>query len=147
MEENKKPDIVITEFELPPVEEPTSIAAKNKKEVGSPAWRAGQSGNPNGRPKGIKNKLSGEIKEKLQRIGIKSLGRLEEDLESMQPYQRWTILSKLMPYMTTTVSKLEVDNKYEGDVRIQVTYTEPTKTIDIGYAQNKNDSDYECQTD
>ena len=147
MQENKQVEQTQIEVVLPPVEETTSIAAKNKKEVGSPTWRAGQSGNPNGRPKGVKNKLSGEIKEKLQRIGIKSLGRLEEDLESMQPYQRWTILSKLMPYMTTTVSKLEVDNKYEGDVRIQVTYTEPTKTIDIGYAQNKNEEDYECQTD
>lgn len=147
MQENKQVEQTQIEVVLPPVEESQSVAAKNKREVGSPIWRAGQSGNPAGRPKGIKNKLSGEIKEKLQRIGIKSLGRLEEDLEAMQPYQRWTILSKLMPYMTTTVSKVEVDNKFEGDVKIQVTYIEPNKTIDIGYAENKHGEDYECQTD
>ena len=119
MEESKKSDKAITEFELPSVEE-TSIAAKNKREVGSPAWRAGQSGNPAGRKKGSKNKIQGEAKILLQKLGFKAVSRIMEDWDQLTLNQIVTLAPKLFPYISPPVSRLEVDNKFEGDMRFKI---------------------------
>lgn len=131
MEENKELEKLSADIQLPAVE---SLASKNKREVGSPNWRAGQSGNPNGRPKGAKNKISGEIKLILQRIGIKRLGKLDDDLDAMQPYQRALIITKLLPYITTTESdKVQLGANTFQDIKVQIVYTDGNKTINIDH--------------
>jgi hypothetical protein len=52
--------------------------------------------------------------------------------------------------MTTTVSKLEVDNKFEGDMRFKIEWVDsnaPTPTIDITHKEIETEEDYECQED
>lgn len=135
MEESKELQKIDLDYELPAEE---SAAAKNKREVGSPAWRAGQSGNPNGRPKGARNKLSGEIKATLQKIGIKRIGKLDEDLDAMPPYQRWIIITKLMPYITTPESdKVQIGTTMLQNFQVQVVYKDTQKTFDIKHQQEE----------
>lgn len=135
MEESKELQKIDLDYELPAEE---SAAAKNKREVGSPAWRAGQSGNPNGRPKGARNKLSGEIKATLQKIGIKRIGKLDEDLDAMPPYQRWIIITKLMPYITTPESdKVQIGTTMLQNFQVQVVYKDTQKTFDIKHQEEE----------
>lgn len=148
--EQKKQDQVITKFELPPVDKEESLAAQNKRLVGSPAWRAGQSGNKNGRPKGTKNKIQGEAKILLQKLGFKAVSRIMEDWDLLTLNQIVTLAPKLFPYISPPVSRLEVDNKFEGDMRFKIEWVDsnaPMPTIDITHQEEENEEDYECQED
>ena len=77
-----------TGAELAPKKRGRPSGVNNKKKIGEttpsnqkiglkPAWEPGQSGNPNGRPKGARHKLSGDyilgLQELFNEIGIDAI--------------------------------------------------------------------------
>lgn len=78
-------------------------------------------GNP-GRPKGSKNKLSGQIRERIQSLFNDNFQTIQEDLESMEPKDRLKFLTDLLPYLvpklqTTTYSQtIDLDNMTDEDL-------------------------------
>jgi len=63
--------------------------------------RKGQTNNPNGRPLGIRNKITTEIKEVVSGILKKKFTpvRINSDLKKLEPRQRLDVLIKLLSYV------------------------------------------------
>ncbi|MFV0377281.1 MAG: DUF5681 domain-containing protein [Mangrovibacterium sp.] len=80
------------------------------------SFKKGESGNPNGRPKGAKDKATAGLREKIADI----LGehftseRIAADLEAMEPKDRLTFLTKLLEY---TVPKLKQTEYKTDDIK------------------------------
>ena len=60
--------------------------------------KKGQTNNPNGRPKGTPNKLTGDLRLKINAIVDKQIDSIEKDLNSLEPMQRLQIVEKLISY-------------------------------------------------
>ena len=77
----------------------------------------GQSGNPNGKPKGALNKVTAETKERIQRV-INALDEtLLEDLASMKPQERAMLWRDLQEYITPKLARTDV--KMDADMSIK----------------------------
>lgn len=90
-------------------------------------FEKGVSGNPNGRPKGTKNKTTQEIRNFLQCVMDDNLPKLQEDLDRMNPFQRWQILDKLSKSFLPTLTQSEVDATVNGEMKIVVLFENEQK--------------------
>lgn len=86
------------------------------------SYKKGQSGNPNGRPKGAKNRSTDEIRQFIQMVVDKNLTRLEEDLDNMNPATRWMVIDKVAKYFMPTLTKNDNTNNNQGGMIIRVVY-------------------------
>ena len=86
------------------------------------SYKAGESGNPKGKPKGAKNRSTEEIRQFIQRVVDKNLDHLEEDLEAMNPTNRWVIIDKMTKYFLPALTKNDNNNLNTGEVTIKVVY-------------------------
>lgn len=67
----------------------------------------GKTNNPNGRPKGTPNKVTGEVREWIKGIINKQRPQLEKDLKNLDPAERWRIIEKLMSYVVPKMQAVE----------------------------------------
>lgn len=80
-----------------------------------------EKGNP-GRPKGAKNKATGQIRERIQTLFDDNFQTIQEDLESLDPKDRLKFLIDLLPYLvpklqTTTYSQtIDLDSMTDEDL-------------------------------
>jgi hypothetical protein len=56
----------------------------------------GQTNNPNGRKTGVSNKLTGDLRTKVNQIIENNIGTIQKDIESLEPKDRLLILEKLL---------------------------------------------------
>ncbi|MFL5808627.1 MAG: DUF5681 domain-containing protein [Flavisolibacter sp.] len=95
-------------------------------------WKPGKSGNPNGRPKGSKNKFTKDVKEKFREVFGVALKDLERDLQSMSPEKRWQIILTGMRYvMAEKKGDTKVKNEVEVTVKYESKQLEDSNTLDI----------------
>lgn len=104
------------------------MANNKEKRLGNPTWQKGVSGNAAGRPKGSKNKTTEEIRKFIQEIVSGELNNFEEDLNGMNPFQRWMILEKVCRYFMPQLTKVDADVK--GDVKIEVSFEDVERSQD-----------------
>ena len=69
----------------------------------------GKTNNPNGRPKGKPNKVTGEVREWIKAIIEKQRPQLERDLKALEPAERWRIVVKLMQYVVPKMQAIEAN--------------------------------------
>ena len=69
----------------------------------------GKTNNPNGRPKGKPNKVTGEVREWIKAIIDKQRPQLEKDLKTLEPAERWRIVEKLMQYVVPKMQAIEAN--------------------------------------
>lgn len=96
----------------------------------------GQTNNPNGRPKGSKNKVNEAIRDKIQGLFEGNFEKIQTDLEKLDPKDRLKFLTDLMPYLVPKLQSItntnEIDwenipeekldqllNRYSNDERIE----------------------------
>jgi hypothetical protein len=92
-------------------------------------WAPGTSGNPNGRPKGSRNKFTKEMKELMMKaIGKHMKKSLDLDLEEMSPKDRVAAVTAFLKFFIST--RKDVKQKHTGDVKIQVNYKEEEPKVD-----------------
>lgn len=77
-----------------------------------------------GRKKGSKNRSTEEIRSFIQKVVDNNLTNLEQDLERMNPTNRWVILDKLTKYFLPALSKNDNNNVNSGEIEIKVTYSD-----------------------
>lgn len=84
-----------------------------------------ETGNP-GRPKGSKNKASGQIRDRIQTLFDTNFETIQEDLESLEPKDRLKFMTDLLPYLlpklqsTTYSQKIDLDSMSEEDLDILI---------------------------
>lgn len=75
------------------------------------AQKKGQTGNPNGRPKGTPNKVTTELRSWIAQLIDNNRDQLERDLKKLGPRERWAVIEKLMQY---TIPRLQnVEGKFD----------------------------------
>ena len=72
------------------------------------AQRKGKTGNPNGRPKGSRNKTTVEMKSWVKELINGNMTQLEKDLQALEPKERWTIVERLMQFCIPKQSQVDV---------------------------------------
>ena len=72
------------------------------------AQKKGQTGNPNGRPKGTPNKVTAEMKEKIQLFVESNFETIQKDFDNVDAKDRLIIFERLLKYVIPT--KIEQEN-------------------------------------
>lgn len=72
------------------------------------AQKKGQTGNPNGRPRGVPNKTTKTAREWLISLVDKNRVQIERDLKALDPKDRLIILEKLMAYTIPKASSVNI---------------------------------------
>jgi uncharacterized protein (UPF0305 family) len=75
------------------------------------AQEKGKTGNPNGRPKGAPNRITTEMRTWIQQLINSSRSQLEQDLNILEPKDRWQIVERLMNYCIPKQSAVDADIK------------------------------------
>ena len=84
----------------------------------------GQTNNPNGRKSGVSNKLTGDLRAKVNQIIENNIGTIQKDIESLEPKDRLLIFEKLLKYSIPTLSSVSVE------AQIQAEYNELKKLLE-----------------
>lgn len=63
------------------------------------AFKSGKSGNPNGRPKGARNRATSDLVKRIELILDKNTKQLQKDLDSLQPVERVKAITGLIGYV------------------------------------------------
>jgi hypothetical protein len=69
----------------------------------------GESGNPDGRPKGAANKVTREMRERIALLFSDNWKQLTEDVEKMLPKDRARVLLELLPYILPRLQVSDVN--------------------------------------
>ena len=78
------------------------------------AQKKGQTGNPNGRPKGTPNKVTAEMREWLSKLVEGNREQIERDIKALDPKDRLLILEKFMQYTIPKLQSVEAKVHEEG---------------------------------
>jgi hypothetical protein len=81
------------------------------------AFKKGQSGNPDGRPKGSENKVNKDLKEKIKRLFENYTGeQMLEDLLELDAKDRLMIMGKLADFIAPRLKSTE----FKGTVNKEI---------------------------
>ena len=85
-------------------------------------FKKGQSGNPNGRPKGALNRSTEQMKLTIARAVNSSLNSLQEDLERIRkedPEKAIQLSTKLLEYTLPKMKSIHMNAQVELNTRIE----------------------------
>jgi len=72
--------------------------------------------NPNGRPKGVPNKVNASLREKITALIDKNWETVQNDLDSLEPKDRLNFMDKLLSYTLPKLQSVSVEGELEQDI-------------------------------
>lgn len=97
--------------------------------------KKGKTNNPNGRPKGVPNKVTKVTREWITTLIDKNRAQIEKDLKALDPKDRVTIIERLLQYVVPKASSVNVSFEQLSDDQLNVLINELTKNIN----ENENE--------
>ncbi len=76
-------------------------------------FKAGQSGNPSGRPQGAKDKATKDLREKVKCFLDDNFDTVQSDFLKMDPVQRCQFYERLLKYAVPTMTNQSINLNYE----------------------------------
>jgi hypothetical protein len=79
-------------------------------------FKPGQSGNPAGKPKGVPNKITSQMRETFTDIFNNNKDKIQGDIDKLEPKDRVKFWVELMPYFLPrlTATKAELTVRHTG---------------------------------
>ena len=97
-------------------------------------YQKGQSGNPNGRPKGSTNEKTAYIRDWVISVIGSNGQRLAQNFQRLSRKEQWRVITQLLPYVLPRQHEAIVDTSI--DANMQVTTPDP---ITIRFVASKED--------
>lgn len=80
-------------------------------------FEKGKSGNPKGRPKGAKDRVSGTVKEWIASVIDGNRKQFEDDLSSLEAGERVKVISNLLQYVTPKMQSVSAEDMLEAEYK------------------------------
>ncbi|WP_262250092.1 hypothetical protein [Parapedobacter soli] len=100
--------------------------------------KKGMTNNPNGRPKGIPNKVTSDLRKAIADLLDGNWPRVQDDLDALDPKDRLAFIEKLLSYSLPKLTSTTLDAKVETQNRLgQLSDTQLNILIDQIIEQNE----------
>lgn len=76
----------------------------NEDKPGKKLFKPGQVANPNGRPKGVPNKVTNQMKEMMYDFYFNNLETMQSDFDAMEAKDKMSFRAKLLPFFMPTMT-------------------------------------------
>ncbi|GAB6394674.1 MAG: hypothetical protein MdMp024_0986 [Bacteroidales bacterium] len=89
----------------------------------------GQSGNPNGRPKGSPNKTTADLREWIKEVLDNNREQFIRDFQALDPYQRLILFEKLLSYAVPKPAAEQEERERVDGIEMRIIYPDGTVKI------------------
>lgn len=76
-------------------------------------FEEGQSGNPEGRPKGSKNKINNELRDKITEFLDGNFEKIKEDFSKLEPKDRLRFYTDLLQYGLPKLQAMQLETEFD----------------------------------
>lgn len=96
----------------------------------------GQTGNPNGRPKGAGNKVTTEVRTWISGLIDANRKQIIKDLKALEPKDRLAAIEKLMAYVVPKVSTMQINFDQLSESQLDLIVAELSQNLNTDENEN-----------
>lgn len=87
-------------------------------------FEKGKSGNPNGRKPGTPNRVTGDLRQRIQQLLDDQFNQLQEDFKTLDPKERINAFIRLLEYTTPKLQRSEttIDLSNLSDAEVEMLF-------------------------
>ena len=98
----------------------------------------GHTNNPNGRPLGVPNKVTANLKDRVNLLIENNFNKFQSDLDNIEPKDRLSIMLKLMEYVLPKQKETKIDFSNLSDAEIDELINRITKNDEEQKPKNQS---------